>query len=51
MSEEVRINPGSAYLEGLANEYRQGIYGPHTREAIKDFITQNEPDELAVSKK
>jgi hypothetical protein len=40
-----KANPSGQFLRGLATEYRDGVYGQHTRETVKDWIAQNEPDQ------
>lgn len=43
LHEKSQVTPTGQYLEGLATEYRDGVYGPHTREVVKDWVAQNEP--------
>lgn len=44
ISTEAREKPSAAYLRSLAHEYAEGVYGPATREAVKDWIARNEPE-------
>lgn len=42
---ESRADVSSEYLRSLARDYSTGTYGQPSREAIKDWITQNEPSD------
>ena len=41
---ETKMEPSADFLYGFAIEYFDGVYGPYTKAAIQDWITQNEPN-------
>lgn len=46
VQERVKVQPTSNFLLKLVDEYSNGVYGDATREVVKDWVAQNEPDDL-----
>lgn len=46
IQERVKVQPTSNFLLKLVDEYRNGVYGEATRDVVKDWVAQNEPDDL-----